>query len=343
MAIDVFSTHALNRVLSYLDQPASHLLDAYFPMVQESDTEEIHFDITEGKPRITPFVSPLVEGKVVEDHGYSTKTFKPAYAKDKRRFRPNQPLKRIAGEAIGGNLTPMRRRELQIQMSMEDQLEMLTRREEVMASEALRTGQITVSGDGYPTVVVNFGRDAVLTVTLTSTARWGEAGVIPLDDIEDWAALIQDKSGAVSTVVTMDPKAWQLFKASLGAKELDYRRGTDNTINIDPVAFGQGQAKARYKGSMSEFDFWVYQDSYVDDAGVTQKMMPDHTVIIGGPQIEGTRAYGVIQDEKVNFEATRYFIKSWLEEDPAIRWMLLQSAPLVVPYRINATFCATVR
>ena len=39
---------------------------------------------------------------------------------------------------------------------------------------------------------------------------------------------------------------------------------------------------------------------------------------------------------------TRYFTKSWLEEDPSVRWLLLQSAPLVVPYRPNAVLCATI-
>jgi hypothetical protein len=75
-----------------------------------------------------------------------------------------------------------------------------------------------------------------------------------------------------------------------------------------------------------------------------QKLLPDYTVLIGSPhQLEGTRCYGVIQDEKAGYRAQRYFSKSWLEEDPAVRWLLLQSAPLIVPYRPNASFCATVR
>ena len=49
----------------------------------------------------------------------------------------------------------------------------------------------------------------------------------------------------------------------------------------------------------------------------------------------------MIMDEKAAFKALRYFSKSWLEEDPAVRWLLMQSAPLVVPYRPNASLCAT--
>ena len=37
-----------------------------------------------------------------------------------------------------------------------------------------------------------------------------------------------------------------------------------------------------------------------------------------------------------------YFSKSWVEEDPAVRYLMLQSAPLVVPYRVNASLCAKV-
>ena len=59
--------------------------------------------------------------------------------------------------------------------------------------------------------------------------------------------------------------------------------------------------------------------------------------------IEGVRCYGAIKDEQAGFQANRYFPKSWLENDPAVRWMLLQSAPLVVPYRPNASMCVTVK
>jgi hypothetical protein len=109
-------------------------------------------------------VSPLVAGKVVDDEGFSTKSFKPAYAKDKRRFDPSRPLKRAIGEKIGGTLTTGQRLEANLNRTLNKQLENLTRREEVMASEALRTGKITVTGEEYPTVVVDFGRDPELTV-----------------------------------------------------------------------------------------------------------------------------------------------------------------------------------
>jgi hypothetical protein len=37
-----------------------------------------------------------------------------------------------------------------------------------------------------------------------------------------------------------------------------------------------------------------------------------------------------------------YFVKSWTEEDPSVRFLMLQSAPLVFPTRPNASFKAKV-
>jgi len=95
MSVDIFSTHVLTRVVENLVRPSSFLLDTFFMSEQTEESEEIHFDIDKSKPRLTPFVSPLVAGQVVDDEGYMTKSFKPAYAKDKRRFDPTRPLKRF--------------------------------------------------------------------------------------------------------------------------------------------------------------------------------------------------------------------------------------------------------
>ena len=102
-------------------------------------------------------------------------------------------------------------------------------------------------------------------------------------------------------------------------------------------------AKARYIGSIGDFDIWVYNDTYINDAGQTAKLLPEKTVLLGSREgLEGTRCYGAIHDEKANWTASRYFTKSWIEEDPSVRWLLLQSAPLFVPYRPNASMCVTI-
>jgi hypothetical protein len=138
--MDIFTTAVLNRVVSELPAPAPFILNSFFRNIQTETSEEIHFDVDSSRRRLAPFVAPIVAGKVVLDKGYTTKTFTPAYIKDKRVFDANRPFKRAMGERIGGNLDPMQRLQLALTNNLIDQTAMLTRRQEVMAVEALRTG-----------------------------------------------------------------------------------------------------------------------------------------------------------------------------------------------------------
>lgn len=338
--MNIFDTAVLQALVPTLKRPQTFLLNTFFPMVSQSPTEEIKFDVEDGARRIAPFVSPLVQGKLVESLGYSTKTFKPAYVKDKRVIDPEKPLRRAAGEAIGGNMMPANREQLIVNSELQDQVDMLTRRLEVMASEALREGQVTVSGEGYDTVVVDYGRASALEVSLTAGNQWGDSGVVPLDLLEDWSELIQQTEGAIVTDVVMDPAAWKLFRNNTDLQNiLDNRRMEGGTI--DPIA---GSANGgQFKGVIGNWRMWVYQDWYIDEAGSEQQMLPDNTVLMcATPQVLGTRHFGSIRDAELGYQAMEYAPKSWVEKDPAVRYLMLQSAPLVVPYRPNATFRATV-
>ena len=229
--MDLFSTNVLTGTINSLIATPSFLLDTYFPMVQTEQSEEIHFDVISKTRRLAPFVSPVVAGRIVDAQGFVTKTFKPAYIKPKTPFDGNRPFKRIPGEGIGGTLSPQQRMQYLVAYQLLDHKDMVRRRLEVMASEALRTGAVTVSGEQYPTVSVNFGRDAALTVTLAGAARWGQAGIKPLDLLQDWAQLVLQKSGAMPVDVTMTVDVWKVFRADADViKRIDT---SGNTVTID--------------------------------------------------------------------------------------------------------------
>ncbi len=339
-----FTTQDLRKVLEQMERPRSFLLDLAFPEVIESESEKIEFHKIKGRRRITPLVHPTRAGKIVDNNGFDAVTFNPAYAKDKRRWDPGAPLKRIAGEKLGGELTPQQRLDALLMQAMDDQLQMLTMREEVMAAEVLRTGRVTVSGDGYDTVVVDFGRAPGLSITLGGNDLWSANHVDsnPLGDLEDGATLMQSNDGGVPTKVVLDPLAWAAMRTRLAQRNeaqqlFDYARGSRSSVELGPMA-----DKVRYIGVIGTFEIWVYNDTYIDDAGLEQKLLPDGTVLMVSGALEGARCYGSIQDPKAGYKATRFFTKTWVEEDPAVQWLLLQSAPLVVPFRANASLRFTV-
>ena len=340
--MDIFSTNSLNRLVSSLNRPQTALLTAYFPEIETSDTETISFDVENTKRRIAPFVSPLREGRLVEDLGYKTNTFTPAYIKDKRVFDPNKALKRAAGETIGGDRSPADRLQANLVRATADQVEMLMRRKEVMASEVLRTGKVTISGDGYPTTVVDFGRSASHTVALTTTARWGETGVSPLASIKAWGMTVLKSSGAKVQDVIFDVLAAELFLADPAVKEfLNTRPLNVNTDNVTSVNFAE--LGLSYVGSIGGYRFWIYSDWYVDENNTEQPIIPDYTVMMVSDDLDGVQHHGAIRDVKAGLPSMEYFVKSWEVEDPSRRILLMQSAPLIVPYRPDATFAATVR
>lgn len=338
--IEIYSTAYLNRLMTQLAPTPTVFLDTFFPDVLQHDTEEVYFDKAKDKPRLTPFVHPLHEGKVVDSAGYETKSLKPAYVKDLRVHNPMKALKRRAGEPLMGNITPDQRQRLNIAADLADQERMFSRRLEVMAVEAIRDGRATIRGEGF-NVVVDFGRDASLSVTLTGAQAWNAATPPDvLGQFEDWSGMIADFDGSVDAVI-MDRKAWALFRRNEAMlKLLDRRRGDNSTIQLSPQ-----QAKIaglKYKGAIGEFEIYVMSGTYVDPFDNTVKQyIPDNTVILAGSRVEGVRHFGAIMDTDVLVSMERY-VQSWTEKNPSRRMLMLESAPLLVPYRPNSSMRITV-
>jgi hypothetical protein len=346
MTIGNYSTGALVRVVRDLRGPTpGFLLSTFFPNVMEYTTEEVGIDVIVGQRRIAPFVSPLVQGKLVAGAGFSTRTYKPPYIKDKRAPSLTRPMKRRAGERFGGEMSPAEREAANLAFEMDDQIGMVNRRLEWMAASALTNGSITVSGEGFDTAVISFGRDGDNDANLTSTARWGESGNSdkPSEDIETWSTQVLKSSGAGVTDIVFTPGSWKNFKADPNvADSIDTtKRGGTSSVDL-----GGGQTVGgRYVGTWGQYTLWLYQDWYIDPDTLTETdMVPDHSVILAAREaVEGVRSFGAIMDPEFNYGAMAYAPKTWVEKDPAQRIIMMQSAPLLIPTRPNATFCAQTR
>ena len=348
----LYDTNALIGVVPNLKRPQKFLLDRFFPNIVMSDTEYVSIDIDVGKRRMSPFVSPLVEGKLVEQRRYQTNVFKPAYIKDKRAPDLRKPVRRMIGERIGGEMLGAEREAANLEMEMTDQIDMIDRRLEWMAASALTSGAVTIAGDGFPSVVVDFGRDAALSIALTGAAKWDAAFaaanvngingtfVVPSTNIEQWGHVMLKKSGGVATDLVFTVTSWLLFIADTNVqKSIFYpRAGEGNNLNIG----SQTQRGAQYKGHWGQYDLWVYNDWFVDENNVEQPMLADGSVIMSGADLMGTRAFGQILDPGFNYQALPYAPKTWLENDPAQRFIMMQSSPIIIPSRVNASLCASV-
>ncbi|HEX7906855.1 MAG TPA: major capsid protein [Paraburkholderia sp.] len=348
MSSFLYDTNTLIQVVPNLKVAQQFLLDKFFPNQVTSDSEKVSIDIDVGKRRMAPFVSPLVEGKLVEQRRYQTNEFTPAYIKDKRAPDLLKPVRRMIGERIGGEFDGEEREMANLYAEMADQVDIVNRRLEWMAATALATGTLTVYGDGFETAVIDYGRDPSLTVAKTGNQQWTAANIlaatptaIPTNDIDAWQRQILKISGAVVTDIVFTTSSWEGFKldpALKGAIIFPSLNPMGNIVNPG-ARIEQG---AVYMGHWGQYDLWVYNDWYVDENNHEVPMLTDGTVLMSGPNLMGTRAFGMIKDPMFNYRAMPYAPKTWVENDPAQRFIMLQSAPLVIPSRVNASLAATV-
>lgn len=342
----IYDTNTLIQVVPNLKLAQTFLLDKFFPNIITSDTEKVSIDIDVGKRRMAPFVSPLVEGKLVEQRRYQTNEFTPAYIKDKRAPDLLKPVRRMIGERIGGELTGEEREMANLYAEMADQVDIINRRLEWMAAQSLQTAKLTVEGDGFERVVIDFGRDASLTVGLAGGTQWTAANITagtasPTADVTTWQQRILKASGAKVTDIVFSTSAWEGFKLDPALKGAIIFPSLNPSGNIvDPGArIEQG---AVYMGHWGQYDLWVYNDWFVDENNHEVPMIADGSLIMSGANLMGTRAFGMIKDPAFNYQALPYAPKTWVQEDPAQRYLLMQSAPLVIPSRVNASLSATV-
>jgi hypothetical protein len=306
-------------------------LSLFFPNVITFESEEIAFDKITKKVKLAPFVSPMVAGRANKQQGGKLLSFAPAYVKPTDIVRPNQLLKRRAGEPVGGNLSPAQRRLAVVTQLLNDQEESIVHREEWMAVQAVMTGKVVVEGQDFPTQEVDFQRNANNNVVLSGAAKWDTvdpATYDPTDDLEDWAALA---SGSVDVII-MDKAAWRKFSKFQAVKDRlnTNERGGTSGLQLGP----QASKTIMRKGYFGEFEIIVYVGKYTDStSGLEVDYMPANTLLMAPKGYDGTRAYGAIQDAEAiatGTVATTRHPKNWFTKDPSVENLQTQSAPLMV-------------
>lgn len=347
---DMYSTNVLIQTVPNLLLSQNWLLNRFFPNVITYDTEWVSIDVDVGKRRIAPFVSPLVQGKLVESRRIQTNTYKPPYIKDKRAPDVRKPIRRQIGERIGGGEMSMAEKEMiNLQFEMVDQIDNINRRMEWMAANALVSGKITVTGEGFDNAVIDFARSPSLTIALTGSNKWplstpaGTDNFLPSESIEQWQQQILQSSGAVATDLIFTNSSWRAFTRDTLIKQSGIIMPALNPYGNQMDAGPRIVTGAIHKGMWGQYNLWLYNDWYVDPVDEIEKpMIPDGAVIMTGGALEGVRAFGAIIDPAFNYGPMAYAPKSWLQEDPAQRMLMMQSAPLVIPSRVNASLCAMV-
>jgi hypothetical protein len=344
--MEIYSTEELIGVI-YAQEPLVPYWLNFFPGEMTFEREQIDFDMVGDDRRLAPFVAPNVQGKVMRDKGYTTKSFKPAYVKPKHVVDPSRAIKRRAGEPLLGTLSLQDRFDAVVAENLMWERKAIERRLEWMAAQAVIHGAVTVVGDDYPAVTVDFGRDPSLTIALAGAAKWvsTNTGVNPLKDLEDARRQVHRLAKSGVTRLTFGLDAWDAFTSFDTVRELLHNtyRGSDTEFNR-AVSDGSPQ---EYRGfisgqnGMGRLELWTYDDEYEEENGTMVPFLDSGTVVGTGPGLQGVQCFGAIRD-RAALRAMRMFPKMYEENDPSTVYTLTQSAPLVVPAQPNACFAMKV-
>lgn len=347
MAYELFDLVTLDTVFRFQKTPTPPFWLNFFNRQINFDTPEIMFDKVYGDDRrLAPFCLPTAQGRPQKLTGYGTVSFAPAYVKVNDVVNPGMHIQRLPGEALGGALSLEQRREAVIAELLRLQRITFQNRNEWLAARAIIDAEVTISGEDYPSTLVNFRRDASLTVVLAGAAKWDVATGDPLATLKSARMAANALSGARITKFIFGADAWDLFCQRVDVRDMMDTRygGFDAKVTLMSDGYDGQEYMGRIAGSngAGAMDIWVDTSKYLDDAGTEQFFLDQNTVVGVSDAVQGVRCFGAIMDKRAGYKPMDYFFKNYDNENPSVEYLLGQSAPLMVPKNPNATFAIKV-
>jgi hypothetical protein len=351
MALSLYGTTELVEVQQRLQQLPDGFWRNRFNRVITSDREEIMFEVADVDNRkLAPFVAPNVQGRVMRGQGYSARVFKPAYVKPKHIVDPTKAIPRMMGEPILGVMSLQQRFDAHVVNNLRLEREAIERRWDWMACKAIVDGMVTVAGDDYPTVTVDFGRNPLLTIQLAGNARWSQTGTAnPLQDLADANTDAFNLGNAPITDFVFGTTAYGNFVKNQDVKDLlkNTDRASTSSFSVIPLVQNANLQSMGFIDTPGggRFGLWRYSNWYSDvdsNGNLTTRQFLDPTVVVGvGPALDGVALFGAILDADSGFAQADMYPKMWREPDPSVTYTMTQSAPLFAPMNPNNTFKLT--
>lgn len=348
MPINIFDPITLDAMVRQMPPKNYFLKETFFYNNIPQPTEKFAVDIYKGKRRVAPFVNPRNVSPVAEKIGYATNEFTAPLVSVKDVTDIEDIMKRLPGEVLMNSGMSPDDRGLQLMATVLDDFNaQISRREEVMCAQALFDGQIAVVGED-----VNYTIDFGLTNKGTASVLWDaqSSTADPIVDLKGWAVECIKKGFRTPNICVMSRNAYTAFVDR--CKALNYfNQWNFLDVSILPERKGEG---VTYCGRLRDpgLDIYVYDGFYLDDwttpGTATEKpIAPKGKIILASTEARAATYFGVLTFTDVlsgNFRSimgTRG-ADSWVQKEPAQRFLKLASRPLPVPLEIDSWYSATV-
>ncbi len=300
----------------------SFLVDTFFNRSVPVFAEHVDLDVVVGGQTLAPFVTVTQPGVVVEKVGQAVQSVKLPRIRMKKAFS-HQDLygNRVPGGMIHVDPSALQQaREDTLFRDQQDLKNMVMRRLEWMAAKLLSTGKITYSGERVE-FEVDFLHPSTHKETLAGADRWSETTAKIIANIRAWKRKITNSTTFDPDIAICGTAVADALYANAEVRALLNNRN----ISLGELAIG----KSNYIGRLAGVDIYEYGKEYKDDDATTKTFIaPDQFILVARNE-NFVRHSGVIQDlDTPGVTAMEYFSKGWMEPDPSLYWILVESRPM---------------
>jgi hypothetical protein len=351
MPISIYDPRVMDQVIRLLPTVGGFFRDTFFKRRLPIEGDKVDVDFYKGKRRISPFVNPKSSAKSIEKIGYKTNTFKTPLLKPKDTTTIEDLSVRIPGEGVyDSGLTREDRALMLLTNTLQDFNDMNIRREEWMASRAMLTGKIPVIGEG-----VNYEIDFEFTnkTTLSGADLWSANTSDPLADIDEWIEICQKNGYHTPNVCLMSADTHNAFMKRLIA--LGYMNQYSGNVELATIKPSQLSENVIYGGMILKYNMpiYIYNEWYMDDwtdpeNPVESPIVESGTCMLASTNARTTIYYGEITLTDANTASGFRSVigekaaQTWIEEDPAARYLALHSRPLTAPQEVDSWYVSKV-
>lgn len=209
----------------------------------------------------------------------------------------------------------------------------ITRTEEYMAAELLKTGSVTLKGSdgagGEVSFVLDFQRDGELTVILSGNSRWGQSGVSAYKTLVAQVDKVAEKGGVRPNHFFFGAEALELFLFDTDVQKLMDSRG----MNMGQLMPDELDSDTQYIGYVRTIGhIYKYTAGYVDD-GTFRRYIPTRGVMMFSDAADNRTYYGGIatnvNEQLVVVRGKRVVSHSVTKRPPVTEFLDVNSSPLL--------------
>ena len=348
--ISIFDPRTMGKIVTRMPSVHTFFKSTFFKTPKTFVTKSVDVDFKKGSRAIAPFVHPKMGGKTVPNSGFQVKSYTPPLVAPNKITTVDDLVSRMAGESIYSGMTPAERAVKKLLDDFVELDEMITRREELMAAQAIFTGKIPIIGEGLNEEIdFNFTNKEIL----AAAKKWSAAGSDPIADLKRWRKQVQ-KTGFVNcNICIMADDVASAFINNEKVKSLLDVKAYDLAV-IKPRELANG---VTYVGTISGMglDIYTYNEWYLDDwsnpeAPEQKPLVPDGTLALLSTNAAYSMYYGAVTILDGKGGAAENFITvegarvpdTWTKRNPARRFLQLNSNPLPVPHEVDSWFVAVV-